>query len=132
MDKITLGYAQTRRSIFSTPAALKYRNLTKRRLEEQGSGIVDIDDINGEGLLYDDKDLLGIATKFRVADVGKVQFEDNLFTINSVRNATGDVIVKLGSVSNMVHTINKDVIPYVWDFFKKFSRRADGTLVITQ
>jgi hypothetical protein len=30
MDKITLGYAPTRRSIFSAPDALKYRNLTKK------------------------------------------------------------------------------------------------------
>jgi L-fucose isomerase-like protein len=67
MDKITLGYAPTRRSIFNAPAAVKYRALTKTRLEELEVNLVDIDDINGEGLLYDDRDLPAIAAKFKAA-----------------------------------------------------------------
>jgi L-fucose isomerase-like protein len=74
MDKITLGYAPTRRSIFSAPDALKYRNLTKKRLEELGINIVDIDGINGEGLLYDDKDLPQIMAKFKAAGVDGLFF----------------------------------------------------------
>ena len=54
---IKLGYAPTRRSIFSAPDAIKYRGLTRDRLEELGVSFVDIDDINPEGLLYDDKDI---------------------------------------------------------------------------
>jgi hypothetical protein len=34
MDKIKLGFAPTRRSIFSAPDAIKYRGLTKNRLME--------------------------------------------------------------------------------------------------
>ncbi|MDR2069880.1 MAG: hypothetical protein LBP81_00475 [Treponema sp.] len=49
MNTITLGCAPARRSIFSAPDARKYRNLTKKRLEELGISLVDIDDINGEG-----------------------------------------------------------------------------------
>ena len=55
MKKIKLGFAPTRRSIFSAPDAVKYRGLTAKRLEELGVDFVDITDINEEGLLYDDK-----------------------------------------------------------------------------
>ena len=57
MKKIKLGYAPTRRSIFSAPDALKFRGLTAQRLTELGVDFVDITDINEEGLLYDDKDV---------------------------------------------------------------------------
>ena len=57
MKKIKLGFAPTRRSIFSAPDAVKYRGLTAKRLEELGVDFVDITDINEEGLLYDDKDV---------------------------------------------------------------------------
>ena len=64
MTKIKLGYAPTRRSIFSAPDALKFRGLTAQRLTEMGVDFVDITDINDEGLLYDDKDVEKIAAKF--------------------------------------------------------------------
>lgn len=62
---IKLGFAPTRRSIFSAPAAVEYRNLTAVRLRELGVDFVDIDDINGEGLLYDDACLNAIVEKFK-------------------------------------------------------------------
>ena len=65
MDKIKLGFAPTRRSIFSAPDAIKYRGLTADRLTELGIDYVDITDINEEGLLYDDSDMKRIAEKFR-------------------------------------------------------------------
>ncbi|ORU00184.1 pentose isomerase [Anaerovibrio sp. JC8] len=65
MVKIKLGYAPTRRSIFSAPDAVKYRGLTRQRLEELGVDFVDIDDINEEGLLYDENDRLKIVEKFK-------------------------------------------------------------------
>ncbi len=65
MVKIKLGYAPTRRSIFSAPDAIKYRGLTRQRLEELGVEFVDIDDINEEGLLYDENDRLKIVEKFK-------------------------------------------------------------------
>jgi L-fucose isomerase-like protein len=74
MDKIKLGFAPTRRSIFSAPDARKYRALTKERLAVLGVEIVDIDDINGEGLLYDDGDIPKIAAKFRGAGVDGIFF----------------------------------------------------------
>src|SRR5574344_1425149 len=63
--KIKLGYAPTRRSIFSAPDAIKYRGLTAKRLQELGIEFVDITDINKEGLLYDEADRLKIVEKFR-------------------------------------------------------------------
>jgi L-fucose isomerase-like protein len=74
MNKITLGYAPTRRSIFSAPDALKYRNLTKNRLDELGIRIVDIDGINSEGLLYDEADLPKIREKFAAAGIDGLFF----------------------------------------------------------
>lgn len=65
MDKIKLGFAPTRRSIFSAPDAIKYRKLTAERLKELGIDFVDITDINEEGLLYCDEDRLKIAEKFK-------------------------------------------------------------------
>lgn len=65
MSKIKLGYAPTRRSIFSAPDAVKYRGLTKKRLEELSVSFVDIDDINEEGLLYNEDDRLKIVEKFK-------------------------------------------------------------------
>lgn len=65
MKRMKLGYAPTRRSIFSAPDALKYRDLTAKRLRELDIDFVDIKDINEEGLLYDDNDVEKIAEKFR-------------------------------------------------------------------
>lgn len=65
MATIKLGFAPTRRSIFSAPDAIKYRNLTAGRLEELGVSFVDITDMNEEGLLYDDSHVKIIAEKFR-------------------------------------------------------------------
>lgn len=69
MAKIKLGVAPTRRSIFSAPDALKFAELTKRRLEELNVEFVDLEEINEEGLLYDDKDLPKIIEKFQRAGV---------------------------------------------------------------
>ena len=56
--KIKIGYAPTRRSIFSAPDAVKYRNLTKDKLKEiGGADSVDIADRNLKGLFYDDRDM---------------------------------------------------------------------------
>lgn len=69
MEKIKLGFAPTRRSIFSAPDAVKYRNLTAEKLNELGIEFVDITDINIEGLLYNDEDMEKIAEKFMTEKV---------------------------------------------------------------
>ena len=69
MTTIKLGFAPTRRSIFSAPDAIKYAGLTRDKLNELGVSFVDIDDINKEGLLYDDNDLPKIIEKFKAEGV---------------------------------------------------------------
>ena len=69
MKKMKLGFAPTRRSIFSAPDAVKYANLTRQRLRELDIDFVDIDDINAEGLLYDENDRLKVLEKFKAAGV---------------------------------------------------------------
>ncbi len=69
MGHIKLGYAPTRRSIFSAPDAVKFRNLTAGRLAELGVDFVDIKDINAEGLLYNEDDRLKIVEKFKTEGV---------------------------------------------------------------
>lgn len=62
---IRIGFAPTRRAIFSAPAAIEFRRLTAIRLKELGIDFVDIDDINEEGLLFDDAGMKAIAEKFK-------------------------------------------------------------------
>ena len=69
MKKIKLGFAPTRRSIFSAPAAVEYADLTRKRLDELGIEYVDIKDINKEGLLYDEGDRIRIAEKFKAEKI---------------------------------------------------------------
>ncbi len=69
MKKIKIGFAPTRRSIFSAPDAVKYANLTRARLKELKIDFVDIIDINEEGLLYDDNDRERVAQKFKAEKV---------------------------------------------------------------
>jgi L-fucose isomerase-like protein len=64
-----LGFAPTRRSIFSAPDALKYRGLIADKLNELNVDFVDIADINDEGLLYSDDDMIKIAEKFKAEKV---------------------------------------------------------------
>ena len=79
MKKIKLGFAPTRRSIFSAPAAVEYANLTRKKLEEMGVEFVDIDDIAEDGLLHDEKDRLLIEEKFRKENVDGLFFPHGNF-----------------------------------------------------
>lgn len=65
MKRIKIGFLPTRRSIFSAPDAIKYANLTRKRLEELGIEFVDITDVNEEGLFFDEADREKIQEKFR-------------------------------------------------------------------
>ena len=60
MTKVKLGFAPTRRSIFSAPDAVKYADLTRQKLRELGVEFVDINDIAEDGLLHDDADRIRI------------------------------------------------------------------------
>lgn len=79
MDKIMIGFAPTRRSIFSAPAAVEYANYTREKLTKMGVEFVDIDDISADGLLHDDNDRIKIAAKFRAAGVNGLFFPHTNF-----------------------------------------------------
>lgn len=79
MDKIVLGFAPTRRSIFSAPDAVKFTGLTRSRLKELGVAFVDIDDISGDGLLHNEEDRIKIAAKFKEAKVDGLFFPHGNF-----------------------------------------------------
>ncbi|MCD8150820.1 MAG: L-fucose/L-arabinose isomerase family protein [Clostridiales bacterium] len=74
MKKVKIGFVPTRRSIFSAPDAIKYANLTRKKLTELGVEFVDITDINDEGLFYDEADREAIQAKFRAAGVKGIFF----------------------------------------------------------
>ena len=79
MKKIKIGFAPTRRSIFSAPDAVKFANLTRDRLRELGVEFVDITDINDEGLLYQECDRIKIRDKFRSTGIDGLFFPHGNF-----------------------------------------------------
>lgn len=79
MNKVRIGFAPTRRSIFSAPDAVKYANLTRARLKELGVDFVDIDDISEDGLLHSEEDRIKIAKKFKEAKIDGLFFPHGNF-----------------------------------------------------
>ncbi len=74
MANVVLGFAPTRRSIFSAPDAVKYANLTRDKLSKMGVSFVDITEISADGLLHDETERMKIAEKFRSAKVDGLFF----------------------------------------------------------
>lgn len=72
--KIKLGVAATRRSIFSKEDAIKHKDLVTKKLEEMNINFVNIDDINEEGLLYEESDVDLIVDKFKNEKVDALFF----------------------------------------------------------
>ncbi|HNX64886.1 MAG TPA: L-fucose/L-arabinose isomerase family protein [Oscillospiraceae bacterium] len=62
---VKIGFAPTRRSIFSAPDAVKYSNLIREKLEKLGVEFIDIKEFNEDGLLYADEDVIRAAEKFK-------------------------------------------------------------------
>lgn len=79
MRSIKIGFAPTRRSIFSAPDAVKFANLTRQRLQELGVEFVDITDINEEGLLYQECDRIRIREKFQKEGIDGLFFPHGNF-----------------------------------------------------
>lgn len=75
-DQIKIGFAPTRRNIFSADAAIEYADKTRAKLDELKVNYVDIKDVNADGLLYDDDGMHKIAAKFQAAHI------DGLFLAN--------------------------------------------------
>lgn len=79
MAKIKLGFAPTRRSIFSAPAAVEYADYTREKLKKMEVDFVDIDDIAEDGLLHDENDRVRIEKKFKDAKVDGLFFPHGNF-----------------------------------------------------
>lgn len=103
MKKLKLGYAPTRRFVFSAEDAFKYKVLIKEKIESFGMDIdiVDLEGINEEGLLYDDNinaDL--IADRFKKEGVDAVFFPHCNFgtedTVARVGKALGKPVLLWG------------------------------------
>lgn len=76
LQKIKIGFVPTRRNIFSADAAIEFANYTRDKLDELGINYVDIQDVNDDGLLYDDEGLEKIYKKFVAEGI------DGLFIAN--------------------------------------------------
>ncbi|MCL2248922.1 MAG: L-fucose/L-arabinose isomerase family protein [Oscillospiraceae bacterium] len=94
MKPIKLGFAPTRRSIFSAPDAVKYANLTREKLKELEIDFVDITDINDEGLLYNEQDMQKVAEKFKAEKI------DGLF-VPHCNFGTEYIVAKLAKEMNV-------------------------------
>lgn len=76
LSKVKIGFAPTRRNLFSADAAVEYANLTRDKMNELGVNYIDILTVNEEGLLYDDEGVNKVAEMFREEKV------DGLFIAN--------------------------------------------------
>ena len=76
LQKIKIGFVPTRRNIFSATAAIEFADKTRKKLDELSINYVDIQDVNADGLLYDDEGLEKVTAKFKKANI------DGLFIAN--------------------------------------------------
>jgi L-fucose isomerase-like protein len=63
--KVLVGYAPTRRRIFSAEDARKYKDIIAGKMKKLGVEFVDIEDINEEGLLRCAEDVEPVVEKFK-------------------------------------------------------------------
>ncbi len=63
--KIIIGYAPTRRNVFNADDAIKYKKLILEKIKGYGHTIIDMDDINEDGLLVTESDVENVVKKFK-------------------------------------------------------------------
>lgn len=91
---IKLGLASTRRNIFSREDAIKFRDLTEKKLDELEINYVGIDDINEEGLLFEEEHVNLIVEKFKKENVDALFFPHCNF-------GTEDLVCKVAKKLNL-------------------------------
>lgn len=76
MEKLKLGFAPTRRFVFSKEDAYKYKELIMKKIKSFGLEIeiVDLEGINEEGLLYNRSDEAAIVNRFQSEGVDALFF----------------------------------------------------------
>lgn len=72
--RIKIAYCPTRRDVFSREEAIKYNKLIRAELEKFPVDIVDLDGINEEKLLFDDRDIGTVIDRFTAEKVDAVFF----------------------------------------------------------
>lgn len=105
-NTVKIGFAPTRRVVFSKTDALKFKELTKEKISGLGAElgdveIVDIEGINPEGLLYDNNaDADKIIKRFQERQVDAVFFPHCNFgtedTVSRVARAVGKPVLLWG------------------------------------
>lgn len=100
-ETLRLGFAPTRRFVFSKEDAFKFKNLTREKIGQYGVEVFDLEGINAEGLLYDnDADADKIIQRFKAADVDAVFFPHCNFgtedTVARVAKAVGKPVLLWG------------------------------------
>lgn len=88
--KVRIGFVPTRRDVFSKTEALRYRGLIKEKTRDWGAELIDIEDLNEEGLLFDESDLPQAVARMREADVDGLFFPHCNF-------GTEDLVAKLAA-----------------------------------
>ncbi|CUH95300.1 hypothetical protein P22_1370 [Propionispora sp. 2/2-37] len=74
-ERVKLGFAPTRRFVFSKEDAHKFKRLTLEKISQFDIDIVDLEGINEEGLLFDnDEDVGKIIKRFKTEEVDAVFF----------------------------------------------------------
>ena len=66
---IKLGFAPTRRTVFSREEAVRFRRLTESRLQELGAQVIGLAGLNEDELLYEPADVPEVLSRFRGAGV---------------------------------------------------------------
>jgi L-fucose isomerase-like protein len=79
MINVILGFAPTRRNIFSAPQAITEANITRKKLNDMNVDYVDISDISEDGLLHNENDRLLIMEKFKQAKIDGLFFPHTNF-----------------------------------------------------
>ncbi len=100
-NQLKLGFAPTRRFVFSKEDAYKFKNLTKEKIMDYGIQVVDLEGINEEGLLYDNNaDADKIIKRFMQEEVDAVFFPHCNFgtedTVSRVAKALGKPVLLWG------------------------------------
>lgn len=72
--KVTIGVAPTRRELFVTSEAIRYKDIVLQKLAGMDVDFVDLNDIHEEGLLVREEDLPKVIDKFTKADVDGLFF----------------------------------------------------------
>ena len=68
-NELTIGFVPTSRNVFNREDALKYKRLILSKIKTFGCKIIDIEDINEDGMLASDDDVNKIIKKFKNINV---------------------------------------------------------------